>query len=227
MTTAHNAVRVALDALLLLLYAWNSFPVPGTDILRSLVVVGREFAFPIDYSRSKHWELTSSPATVETYSKQSAEHLGACHDIALLLVWEQREWHCALINSRWRDPHVYSPRDIIFAPRATRSDAACGCVGKLEYAFTGPWCVVALLHGGSYFIENCHNTACKEKKYATDLASYPPELIPFKQVDGADRRYGQLYKPIREHPIKEDLKYQPILSTLVTLKISAGQLCCN
>jgi hypothetical protein len=32
---------------------------------------------------------------------------------------------------------------------------------------------------------------------------YPPELIPFQPVDGADNRYGQLYKPISANPFKE------------------------
>ena len=51
-----DTVRVALESLLLLLYVWNSCPVLGTDISRtSLVAVGREFAFPIDYLSGKHW----------------------------------------------------------------------------------------------------------------------------------------------------------------------------
>ena len=54
MCNERNSVRVALECLLLLLYAWNSCPVPGTDISRSLVAVGREFAFPIDFSSGKH-----------------------------------------------------------------------------------------------------------------------------------------------------------------------------
>jgi hypothetical protein len=70
-----GTVRLALESLLLLLYAWNSCPVPGRDISRSLVAVGREFAFPINYSSSKHWELTSSPTMVESYSKDLAERL--------------------------------------------------------------------------------------------------------------------------------------------------------
>jgi hypothetical protein len=82
-------------------------------------------------------------------------------------------------------------------------DAAPGCIGKLEYAFTGPWHVVASLHGSSYSIKHFHNTACKETKHAANLAPYPPELIPFKPVDGADTHYGQMYKPIGEHPFKE------------------------
>jgi hypothetical protein len=203
MTNKQDTVLVALEALLLLLYTWNSCPVPGTDILCSLVAVGCEFAFPIDYSRSKHWELTSSPATVDMYSKQLAECLTACCDIALLLVREQREWHCALINSCRQDPRVYLPGDIVFARPATRSDAARGRVGKLKYAFTGPWHVTASLHGGSYSLKHCNNAACKEKKHAANLAPYPPELILFEPVDGADTRYGQLYKPIGAHLFKE------------------------
>jgi hypothetical protein len=95
------------------------------------------------------------------------------------------------------------PGDIVFAHRTTHSNAAHGCVGKLEYAFTGPWHVTASLHGGSYLLEHCHNAARTKKKHAADLAPYPPELIPFEPVDGADTRYGQLYKPIGEHLFKE------------------------
>ncbi len=119
MCNEQDTVRVALESLLLLLYAWNSRLVPGTDISRSLVVVGQEFAFPIDISSSKHWQLTSSLATVDTYSKQLAMQLRACRKVAELLVREQRKWHWALINSRRKDPRVYSPGDIIFARRAT------------------------------------------------------------------------------------------------------------
>ena len=48
MTNERDSVRIALETILLLLYAWNSCPIPGTDISRSLVAAGCEFAFPID-----------------------------------------------------------------------------------------------------------------------------------------------------------------------------------
>ncbi len=54
MTNKRNLVHVALEAVLLLLYAWNLCPVPGKDISCSLVAVGRKFAFPIDFSRGMH-----------------------------------------------------------------------------------------------------------------------------------------------------------------------------
>jgi hypothetical protein len=53
-----DSVHVALEVILLLLYAWNSCPVPGTDISCSLVAVGHDFAFLINFSSGKPWELT-------------------------------------------------------------------------------------------------------------------------------------------------------------------------
>jgi hypothetical protein len=86
MTNERNSVRIALEAILLLLYAWNSCPIPGTDISHSLIAVGREFAFPINYSTNKHWELTSSPTSVESYSRDLATRLSALREVAHLLV---------------------------------------------------------------------------------------------------------------------------------------------
>ena len=100
MCNERDSIRVALEAILLLLYAWNSCPVPGTDISRRLVAVGREFAFPIDYSGGKHWELTSSTTTVVSYSKELGTRLSACQEVAKLLVEEQRSYHRELTNAR-------------------------------------------------------------------------------------------------------------------------------
>jgi hypothetical protein len=36
-----------------------------------------------------------------------------------------------------------------------------------------------------------------------DLSPYPAKLIPFEPIDGADTRYGQLYRPIGANPFKE------------------------
>jgi hypothetical protein len=73
----------------------------------------------------------------------------------------------------------------------------------LQYAFTGPWKVTAALKGALYELEHCSTPSQKEKKHASNLSSYPTELIPFKPVDGPDTWYGQLYKPIAAHPFKE------------------------
>jgi hypothetical protein len=131
MCNERDSIRVALKDILFLLYAWNSCPVPGTDISRSLVALGREFAFPIDYSSGKNWELTSSPSTAVSYSRELATRLSACQEIAKLLVEEQHSYHRELINACHPNPHIYSIGNIVFARRAVRSDAKRGVVDKL------------------------------------------------------------------------------------------------
>ena len=201
-TNERNSVRVALEAILLLLYAWNSCPVPGTDISRSMVCVGREFSFPIDFSTGKHWELTSSVTTVSSYARDLAERLSACHEIAELLVQEQRAYHQEYHNSRRQDPRLYKVGDIVWAERSVKSDKRRGQVGNLSYRFTGPWQITAKLDGGSYALKHCHSDRL-DKKTAPALYPYPENLIPFQPVDGADNRYGQLYKPIGKTPYSE------------------------
>jgi hypothetical protein len=203
MTNERDSVHVALEAILLLLYVWNSCPIPGTDISRSLVAVSCEFAFPIDYSTNKHWELKSSPTSVESYSRDLATLLSVLREVAQLLVQEHRAYHRELINSRHPDPHTYSIGNIVFACHATQSDAAKGHVDKLTYAFTGPWHMTTILKGTLYELEHCSTPHQKEKKHASDLSPYPLELIPFQPLDSSDTWYGQLHKPIMAHPFKE------------------------
>ena len=199
MTNERGSVRIAMEAILLLLYAWNSAPIPGTDLSRSFVALGREFQFPIDFSADKHFELTSTPASVRSYSKDLAQHLAASQEVAKLLVEEQRAMHREFVNSRRPDPRIYSAGDIVFARRAVRSDASRGVVDKLSFPFTGPWRIVRKLAGASYEIEHC-KTKRVEKKHSSDLSPYPPEIIPFQPLDGADNQFGQLHKKISDHP---------------------------
>jgi hypothetical protein len=47
MTIKRDSIQVALEAILYLIYAWDSCPIPGMDISRSLIAVGRKFTFQI------------------------------------------------------------------------------------------------------------------------------------------------------------------------------------
>jgi hypothetical protein len=203
MTNERDSVRVATEALLLSIYAWNSAPVLGTDLPRSLIVTGRVFSFPIDFSASKHLDLTSSPATVESYAKDQAILLSASRDIYRVLVGEHRAWHQEWIISQRPDPRSYEIDDIVFARRATRSEAKKGRVGKLMYPMTGPWRVIEKLAGGLYRIEHCHTKGRFDKKHASKLSPYPLELVPFEPIDGPDNRFGQIFRPIGANPFKE------------------------
>jgi hypothetical protein len=128
MTNKWGSVRIAMEAIiLLLLYKWNSAPIPGTDLSRSFAVLGREFQFPIDFSADKHFELKSTPASIRSYLKDlGSQHLAASQEVAKLLVEEQRAMHWEFVNSRWPDPRIYFVGNIVFARRAVRSKASRG-----------------------------------------------------------------------------------------------------
>ena len=80
-------------------------------------------------------------------------------------------YHQELANTCRPDPHVYSVGNIVFARCAVRSDAKRGIVivDNLQYAFTGPWQVTAVLKDASYKLEHCNNNKKIEKKHASDL----------------------------------------------------------
>jgi hypothetical protein len=202
MTNERDSVRVAMEAILLLLYAWNSTPIPGMDLSRYFVTLGREFQFPINFSANKHFKLTSTPSTIALYSRELATRLSALQKVASLLVKEQRAYHRKFVNSRWPDPKIYSVDDIVFARQAVCSDVAQGQVNKLTYPFTGPWRIIAKLYGASYKVEHC-TSKVRDKKHTSDLSPYPVELIPFRPLDGADNQFGQLYRKFEDHPYRE------------------------
>ena len=204
MTNERGSVRVAMESILLLLYAWNSCPIPGTDISRSLVAVGREFSFPIDFSSNAHWNLThSSPKDITRYSAELAKRLSASREVAELLVHEHRAMHREFVNSRRPDPRLYKVGDHVFARRAVRSDAGKERVDKLTFAYTGPWRVTGILPGGSYSLVHVKNEKRTQKKHAADLSPYPLQLLPQQHVDGPYSRYSQIYKEIIPNPFAE------------------------
>jgi hypothetical protein len=89
MCNKRNSNRIALEAILLLIYAWNLCSVPGADIFRFMVAVGHKFAFPINFLAGKHAKIYSVPGTITSYLKELAMRLDACRKITMLLVKEQ------------------------------------------------------------------------------------------------------------------------------------------
>ncbi len=80
--------------------------------------------------------------------------MSACRLVAELLVEEQPAYHREYINTRRPDPHIYFVGDIVFAQRAVRSFSIKERVDKLQFAFTGPWRISAVLKGASYKLEH-------------------------------------------------------------------------
>jgi hypothetical protein len=203
MTNECNLVRVAIEAILLLLfYAWNSAPIPGTNLSHCFVTFRQEFQFPINFSANKHFESTSTPSTITSYSRDLASSLSALHEVADLLVNKQCAYHHEFVNSCRPNSKIYSVGDIVFARQAICSDATRGQVNKLMYPFTGSWQFIAKLYGASYELKHW-STKTREKKHASNLSPYTIELIPFQPIDGADNQYGQLYWRFKKHSYEE------------------------
>ena len=123
----------------MLLHAWNLAPIAGIDLSRSLVAVGRKFSFPVDWSASKHLELTSFPESVQNYAKTQAELGNTSRDIAKVLLKEHHAYHRELVNSRRPDPCLFKEGDVVFAHQTVRSSKKHGWLIRL--------CTLSLDHG--------------------------------------------------------------------------------
>jgi hypothetical protein len=193
-----DSIRTSAEAIYLSCYAWNSAPVTGTDISRSLVVKGREFRFPIEYEANPAINLHPTTDSIERYSATQQRLLSRSREIFRILISEHRAMHREYIHSNRPDPLIYNVGDRVFARRATQSNRAKGRVGKIMLQHTGPWTIIEQLSGSSFKIRHCR-TKTEDKKHASHLTPCPEELIPFAPLTGPDTSYSQIHKPINHH----------------------------
>ena len=201
-TNSLGSNRSSSQAIGMLLYAYNSAPVTGTDISRSLIMTGREFHFPIDYSTNEHTNLTFGVESIQNFAKEQEKILSCSREIFRTLIQETRAWHREYINSSRPDPKIYNIDDIVLARREVQSNASKGRVAKSSYKFTGPWKVIESLPGGSYKIQHTIKTDKEDKKHSSHLSPLPKQLIPFPPLNGPDTSYQQLHKKYASNPFK-------------------------
>ena len=82
--------RSSTQAIGLTMYAYNSAPVTGTDIVRSLPVTGREFHYPIEYAASKHTNITFDVDTIQNFAIEQERMLSCSREVFCVLVQETR-----------------------------------------------------------------------------------------------------------------------------------------
>ena len=80
-------------------YAWNSAPVTGTDISRSLLVCGREFHFPLDFVNNTNMSYMVDDQTIKSYSGNMTDLMAKCREVYELLIQEHRALHREYRNS--------------------------------------------------------------------------------------------------------------------------------
>ena len=78
---------------MLLIYFWNICPVPLTDISYAMVITGRDFSFPIDFSHEKAVQLTITKKWADAYAARQGRLLLHTREIDALCIDELRSYH--------------------------------------------------------------------------------------------------------------------------------------
>jgi hypothetical protein len=86
--------RVFVEGAMTLCYAWNSCPVTTTDLSRSLLTVGREFQFPIDFTSRYHISYDMDEKVVRKYAYKLCDLMIKSREIYEILISEQSIAKC-------------------------------------------------------------------------------------------------------------------------------------
>jgi hypothetical protein len=126
-----KSTRVFVEGALMTAYAWNSAPVAGTNLSRSLVVLGREFEFPIDFTTRQHLTFSTDTANIQSYAETMLELLEKNREVFKVLIHEHRAYHRELRNSQINEKPKFRVDDIVFTKVQVQSKASQGLVKKL------------------------------------------------------------------------------------------------
>ena len=203
-------------------YAWNSSAIDGTDIIRSVAALGREFKFPFD--------LTLDEAPTPVYGDLSAVHsfLRLAQDqsvfsrrILEILTADRRAYHQERVNAH-RNQQLFQVGDHVTARVTVQSNAANSRVAKLSYRARGPFEVVAVSGHGAYTVRPAGKPDAATRTYhAEDLTLLPPVIRPCEPVDGPDLRYSNSRHAPVHHPFRSHFNIKLYNETWLSRPIDA------
>ena len=200
-STERGTVRVFLEGAETLVYAWNSAPVVGTDISRSLLVTGREYRFPIDIADSKHVTFNINETKLRSFARDLTTLLTKCREIYKVLIEEHRAMHREYRNSQLSNPKKFKINDIVFSNVQIQSSSKSGKVKKLSYTRRGPYKITKCYPSGSYDLKLVSSTSSAIiKKHGSELILCPQELIPHKPIQSSDTIYSEFNKKVSSNP---------------------------
>jgi hypothetical protein len=130
--------KVFVEAVHCSAYAWKASPIDGTDIIRSVTAVGREFKFPFDLTLP-----TESPTLADDSVSPVHEFLRLARfsaEILAILIEERRTYHRERANES-RDQSLFSEGDLVMVCVQVQSKASINRVAKLSYRLRGPYVV--------------------------------------------------------------------------------------
>eukprot|EP00978_Attheya_sp_CCMP212_P004970 scaffold10957_cov56-Attheya_sp.AAC.3 len=137
-----------------LCYAWNSRPVTTTDLSRSLLTVGREFQFPIDFTLRYHIIYNMDEKVVRKYADELCDLMIKSRKIYEILTSEHRasmhrEYRNALLNNICK----FKMGDIVFTNVQVKSKKSSGTVAKFAYIHRGPYTLIKSFDSGAYELQ--------------------------------------------------------------------------
>ena len=133
-------------------YAWNSAPIDSTDIIRSMVAVGRAFRFSIDVSLSpSHILNTKSNSTLFNYLRDVSTDAKFSLSVLQILIEEQRSTHRDRYNNG-KTLCTLKIGDVVKAHVQVQSRDKTGLVGKLSYRARGPYIITKDLVNNSFIV---------------------------------------------------------------------------
>ena len=189
-------------------YAWNSAPIDGTDVTRSMVALGRDFLFPLDVEFSAlPTELNDESNTaLFQYLRDVSNDSAFAREVVKLLIEERRDHHRQLHNKNKVAPQ-FKVGDVVKVHIQVTSKQDENKVAKLSYQVRGPFQIMRDLQTGSYEVQRYGEPESALRKYkATELYLLPPTLYPSEPLDTMDQRYidfdhapivSPLMKPLR------------------------------
>ena len=188
-------------------YAWNSAPIDNTDIIRSMVAVGRAFRFPLDVSLSPSPILnTESNSTLFNYLRDVSTDAKFSLSVLQILIEERRSTHRDRHN-KGKTMCTLKIGDVVKAHVEVQSSADTGVVGKLSYRARGPYIITQDLGNNSFEVQRYGEEGSATRKYKnTELYLLPPALFPTEVLDTMDQRFldcnhapvvSPLLKPMR------------------------------
>jgi hypothetical protein len=184
--------------------AWNSSPIDGTDIIRSVPAVGRPFRFPFDLSFAPAPTPISDQASdVHAFLRLAGPTAQFAKQMLRILTEEHRAIHRERANESRSTSIAFAVGNLVMACVQVNGDASTGSVAKLSCRKHGPYKIIEATGSGAYLVR-CHDspTAPLLKQPTQALSLLPPALLPCAPIHTPNFRYISHSSSLLPHPLK-------------------------
>ena len=193
-------------------YAWNSAPIDGTDVTRSMAALGREFRFPLDIEMLPKPPMNdSNQSQLQAYLRDVAHEGNFATAVVQILVEERRLAHNQRNNakaSKAPGPQ-FKVGDVVKAHVQVNSQAKDGKVKKLSYRARGPFQITKDLGHNSYEVQRYDQPQSATRQYkGSQLYFLPPALFPAEPLDTVDQRFLNYEHAPVQHPLKQSMQIE-------------------